>query len=161
MMLTLRRDTSHPDATLGVLDLGDGKKLFTIEPPWVPHPSGGPAGAPFVSRVPAGVYRIEPFKMPSGEKGYVLSNPTAGVFKMPFDIPKGMREKLRSRVTIRAANYAFEAVDAIGVGMERTRTSVGWKLERSLDALNVLRTTLGTALDLRLLIEDVGGPSAN
>lgn len=155
MMLTLRRDVSTPEATLGVLEV-EGKKLFTIEPPWIPHPDGGPAGALFVSRVPPGIYRMEHFKMPSGEKAYVISNPTAGVHALPFQINKPQRGMLRSRVTIRAANYAFEAVDAIGVGMERTKTSVGWKLERSLDALNVLRTTINSALDLTLVIEDAG-----
>jgi hypothetical protein len=159
MMLTLRRDTSHPEATLGVLEV-QGKRLFTIERGWVEHPEGH-AGAPYLSRIPAGTYRMEPFRLPSGEKCYVLSNPLAGVFRMPFDIPKQQREKLRSRITIRAANYAFEAADAIGVGLERTKTSVGWKLERSLDALNVLRTTLGSTLDLTLIIEDIGGASAN
>lgn len=160
MMLTLRRDTSHPEATLGVLEV-EGKKLFTIEPPWVPHPAGGPAGAPFVSRIPAGAYKLEPFKLPSGEKGYVLSNATLGVYQLPFHVPKPQREMMRSRVTIRAVNYAFEAVDAIGVGMQRVKTSVGWKLERSLDALNVLRTTINSTLDLTLVIEDAGGHVGN
>lgn len=158
MMLTLRRDTSTPDAVLGTLQVGD-KKLHTIERPWKPHPNGGPAGAPYESCVPIGVYRVEPFKMPSGEKSYVLSNPAAGVYKLPFEIPKPQREQLRSRVTIRAANYSFEAVDAIGIGVERTKTSVGWKVERSLDAMNILRTMIDRALDLTLIIED-GGPSA-
>lgn len=158
MMLTLRRDTSAPDAILGTLEV-NGKKLFTIERPWKPHPEGGPAGAPYVSCVPTGVYRVEPFRMPSGEKAYVISNPVAGVYALPFQIPKPQREMLRSRVTIRAANYAHEAVDAIGVGLDRTKTSSGWKLERTLDALNILRTTINSALDLTLVIED-GGASA-
>lgn len=158
MMLTLRRDTSAPDAVLGTLEV-NGKKLFTIERPWKPHPEGGPAGAPYVSCVPTGIYRMEPFKMPSGEKAYVISNPVAGVYALPFQIPKPQREMLRSRVTIRAANYAHEAVDAIGVGLDRTKTSAGWKLERTLDALNILRTTINSALDLTLVIED-GGASA-
>lgn len=158
-MLTLRRDTSTPEATLGVLQVGE-HKLFTIERGWVPHPLGGPAGAPYVSRIPAGSYRIESFKLPSGEKGYILSNPQAGVFRLPWDIPKPQREKLRSHITIRAANYAFEAVDAIGIGTERTRTSSGWKLERSLDGMNQLRTIINQAIDLTLIIED-GGASAS
>jgi len=158
MMLTLRRDTSTPEAILGTLTVGD-KKLFTIEKPWVPHPKGGPAGASYESCVPPGVYRLEPFKQPSGEKSYVLSNPSAGVYKLPFEIPKPQREQFRSRVTIRAANYGFEAVDAIGIGVERTKTSVGWKVERSLDGMNILRTMIDRALDLTLIIED-GGPSA-
>jgi len=157
----LRRDISNPEATLGVLEIEGGKKLHTIEPPWIEHPAGGPAGAPYVSRIPAGAYRLEPFKLPSGEKGYILSNPQLGVFQLPWNIPKPQREALRSRITIRAANYAFEAVDAIGVGCERTKTAVGWKLERSLDALNILRTTINSAIDLTLVIEDVGGASAS
>lgn len=157
MMLTLRRDTSTPEAVLGILIIGD-KRLHTIERPWVPHPDC-PAGAPYLSCVPLGVYRLEPFKMPSGEKSYVLSNPAAGVYKLPFEAPKTQRGQVRSRVTIRAANYAFEAIDGIGLGMERVKTSVGWKVERSLDAMNVARTTINQALDLTLVIEE-GGPSA-
>jgi hypothetical protein len=153
MMLTLRRDTSAPDATLGVLEV-QGKRLFTIERGWVEHPEGGPAGAPYVSRIPPGQYRLEAFKLPSGEKGYILSNPANGVFRMPFDVPKEQRDRVRARVTIRAANYAFEAVDAIGVGMQRVKTPLGWKLERSLDAMNTLRTVIDKALDLQLLIEE-------
>lgn len=159
MMLTLRRDISGPEATLGVLSI-DEKKLHTIESPWVPHPSGGPAGAPYVSRVPAGVYKLEPFKLPSGERAYVLSNPILGVFQLPYEVPRPQREMLRSRITIRAANYAFEADNAIGVGMQRVKTQVGWKVERALDAMNILKTCLGTTLDLSLLIEDAGGTSA-
>lgn len=158
MMLALRRDTFGPDYTLGVLEV-DGKKLHTIEPAWVPHPTGGPAGAPYISRIPAGIYKLEPFKMPSGERAYILSNPALGVFQLPFHIPKPQRETLRSRITLRAVNYAFEADNAIGVGMQRIKTQVGWKLERSLDALNILRTVLGNALDLQIVIEDAGGQS--
>ena len=158
-MLTLRRDTSCADATLGTLEV-QGKKLHTIEPQWVPHPAGGPAGAPFVSRIPAGSYKLGPFKLPSGERGYVISNANLGVYQLPFHVPKPQRDVLRSRVTIRAANYAFEAVDAIGVGMQRVKTSMGWKLERSLDAMNILRTTINSTLDLTLVIEDAGGSGA-
>lgn len=160
MMLTLKRDTIGPDCTLGILSVGEDKKLHTIEQPWVPHPSGGPAGAHYVSRVPAGMYRLERFKMPSGEQTLVLSNPQSGVFPLPFNIPKLQREQLRSRITIRAANYAFEADNAIGVGMQRVKTQMGWKVERSLDAMNVIRTSLNGSLDLQLLIEDSGGDSA-
>src|SRR6185436_15451706 len=126
MILALRRDTSGPDCTLGVLEV-DGKKLHTIEPPWIPHPSGGQAGAHFISRIPPGVYKVEPFKMPSGEKAYILSNPGLGVFQLPFHVPRPQRETARARITIRAANYAFEADNAIGVGMQRVKTQMGWK----------------------------------
>lgn len=72
---------------------------------------------------------------------------------MPFEIPKLRKDACRARVTIRAANYAFEAVDAIGVGTNRVKTQLGWKLERSLDGMNIVRTVLGTTLDIQLLIE--------
>ena len=160
MMLTLRRDTVTPEATLGVLEV-NGKRLFTIERSWRAHPDGGPAGAPYTSCVPRGVYRMESFKMPSGEKAYAISNPMAGVYTLPYQIPKPQRMLLRSRVTIRAANYADEAIDAIGVGLERSKTPLGWKLERSIDALNVLRTVVNGTLDLTLVIEDAGGSSPN
>lgn len=157
MMLTLRRDTSNQDAVLGVLEVA-GNKLHTLEKPWVENPNGGKGGAQFVSCLPPGIYRLEPFKLPSGERGYVVSNPNLDVFKMPFEIPKQKQTAARARVTIRAANYAFDAVDAIGVGMQRTKTPHGWKLERSLDAVNVLRTTINGALDLQLVIEEATSP---
>jgi hypothetical protein len=97
--------------------------------------------------------------MPSGERAYVISNPTLGVFQLPFHVPKPQRSTARARITIRAANYAFEADNAIGVGMQRIKTQVGWKLERSLDAMNILRTVINNALDLTLVIEDSGGTS--
>lgn len=159
MILSLRRDTSSPDCIVGVLSIGD-KKIHTIEPPWVPNPAGGKAGAPFVSCLPAGTYRLEPFKLPSGERGYVVSNPQMDVYKTPFEVPKPRKEACRSRVTIRAANYAFDAVDAIGVGLQRLKTQQGWKLEKSIDALNVIRTTLNGTLDLTLVIEDGGASIA-
>lgn len=158
-MLTLKRDTVAPDCILGTLTVGP-HKLYTIEKPFVPNEHGGKAGAPFISCVAAGVYRIEPHKLPSGERTYILSNPSADVFMMPYEIPKSRNGACRARVTIRAANYAFEAVDGIGVGTERCKTKLGWKLERSLDAMNQIRTILGMTFDLQLLIEDTGGVSA-
>jgi hypothetical protein len=153
VILALRRDTKGTDCTLGILEI-DGKKLNTLEPPWIPHPGGGRAGAPFVSCVPAGVYRVEPYKRPCGERAWILSSPELGVFQLPFEIPREQRGKARSLVTIRAANYAYDAIDAIGIGMNRVKTSVGWKLERSLDAMNILRTVVNGSLDLTLRIED-------
>jgi hypothetical protein len=153
VILAIERDTRGPDYTLGILHV-EGKKLHTIEPPWVPSPTGGRAGAPFISCVPAGLYKIEPYKRPCGERAWILSSPELGVYQLPFEVPREQRGRARSLVTIRAANYAYDAVDAIGVGTARVKTNVGWKLERSLDALNILRTVVNGTLDLTLRIED-------
>lgn len=153
MILALRRDTKGPDCILGILEVQD-KKLHTLEPPWVPHPAGGKAGAPFISCIPAGIYRLEPHKRPCGERAWILSSPELGVFRLPFEVPREQREKARSLVTVRAANYAYDAVDAIGVGCARIKTQLGWKLERSLDAMNILRTLINSTLDITLRIED-------
>lgn len=152
MILSLRREVSGPDCTVGVLEV-NGKKIYTIERGWVANPAGGKAGAHFISCLPKGTYRLEPFKFPSGEKGYVVSNPQMDVYKTPFDVPKPRKEACRATVAIRTAHYAHEAVDAIGVGLRRIKTAHGWKLEHSLDALNVIRTTLNGSLDLTLVIE--------
>jgi len=157
MMLTLKRDTVAPDCVLGTLTIGDSHKLYTIEKPFVPNAHGGKAGAPFISCLPAGVFRLEPHKLPSGERVYIVSNSALDVFQMPYEVPKSRNGACRSRVTIRAANYAFEAIDSIGVGTERVKTKLGWKLERSLDAMNQVRTILGSTFDLQLVIEDSGG----
>jgi hypothetical protein len=153
VILALKRDTKASDCILGVLTVGD-HKLFTIEPPWIPNPNGGRAGAPYVSCVPAGLYKVEPFKRPCGERAWILSSPELGVFQLPFEVPREQRPRARTLVMIRAANYAYDAVDAIGVGVNRVKTNVGWKLERSLDALNVLRTCINGCLELSLRIED-------
>ena len=153
MILALKREPPGPDCILGILHV-ESKKLHTIEPTWVPSPTGGKAGAPFISCVPAGVYKIEPFKRPCGERAWILSSPELGVFQLPFEVPRDQRGRARTLVTIRAANYAYDAIDAIGVGMSRVKTAVGWKLERSLDAMNVARTVINGALDLTLRIED-------
>jgi hypothetical protein len=151
-LLELRRDQVAPDCIMGILALGD-HKLHTIEPPWIPNPAGGKAGAPFVSCVPPGLYRVEPYKRPCGERTWILSAPELGVFRLPWEI-QGRRESFRSLVTIRAAHYAYDAVDAIGVGLSRTKDRAGWKLERSLDAMNQLRTLINGSFDVRLKIEE-------
>jgi hypothetical protein len=153
VILALRRDTKAPDCFLGVLQIED-KKLHTLEPPWIPDPAGGKAGAPFISCVPAGLYKIESHKRPCGERAWILSSPELGVYQLPFQIPREQRGKARALVTIRAANYAYDAIDAIGIGTNRVKTNIGWKLERSLDAMNILRTVVNGTLDLALRIED-------
>ena len=153
LALYLQREQMLAECTLGVLAAGP-HKLFTIEPPWVPH-RGGRGGVRHASCVAEGRYRIRGHQRPSGERVWLLSNAGLDVFEFPADA-RGRGDAGRFLVTIQAAEHWWDVVDGIGVGTGRVKTANGWALENSRDAMNRLRTAVGSALDLTLVI---GGPN--
>ena len=151
MLLTLTRDQYLRECTLGVLEVA-GKRFFTIERPWIPDPIGK-SGVKYKSCVSEGVYRLSPFTRPSGEKAFRLSNPTLDVFESPTDVPKGREESTRTLVLIHAANYVYDVVGCIGPGMSRTKVAQGWMVTNSREAMNQIRTLVGSTYDISLLIK--------
>ena len=149
MNLFLTREQYLADCTLGVLSAGP-HKIFTLEPPWLAGPGRG--GVHHYSCVPVGSYRVRPYARPSGEKVWLLSNAALDVFELPAD--GKLRDGARSLVMIHAAVYPHDVIDGIGVGTNRMKTSLGWMLENSRDAMNRLRTAVGSTLDLTLVIGD-------
>ena len=151
MILTLTRDQFLTDCTLGLMEVS-GKKFFTIERPWEPHPTGR-GGVEHRSCVPEGSYRLVPWTRPSGEKTFALSNPQIDVYQTPFDVPREKRGIARSLILIHAADYVHDVLGGIGAGLDRKREGSGWVITSSRDAMNQIRTLVAHKFDLTLIIQ--------
>lgn len=145
MILVLTRDQYLPDCTLGGLIVAD-KHFFTIERPWVPDPTCR-SGVKYRSCIAEGSYRMTQFTRPSGEKTFRLSNPLLDVYEDVFDVPRGREESTRTLILIHAANFVFDVIGCIGVGLERTKTTRGWMVTNSREAMNQLRTLVAGTYD--------------
>lgn len=152
--MELRRDPEHyPDCTLGVLTvLGFGTRLQTIERPWVPNAHGGKSGAKYESCIAEGTYNVQRHLRPSGERAWALVNHELDVFYLPSEVPRGRERAARTLVLIHAGNYVYDVIGCVAVGMARAKTRDGWMIERSREAMNVLRTMLGETYDVKLRI---------
>lgn len=150
VILTLRRQQYLADCTLGCLDVC-GRRFFTIERPWEPHPKGL-AGAEFKSCVPEGEYRLMQWTRPSGEKAFSLSNPKLDVYQAPYDIPRERHGVARCLILIHAADYVHDVMGGIGPGLERQRDDHGWVVTSSREAMNQIRTLVAHKFDLTLII---------
>jgi hypothetical protein len=151
MILTLTRTQYLPDCTLGMLEVA-GKKFFTLERPWLPHPVGR-AGADYASCIAEGSYRLVPWMRPSGEKTFALSNPQLDVYQAPFDIPREKHGIARALILIHAADYVHDVLGGIGPGLGHKREQGGWMVTSSRDAMNQIRTLVAHKFDLTLIIE--------
>jgi hypothetical protein len=153
MMLTLTRDQYLSDCTLGVLEV-NGKKFYTIERPWLPDPVGH-AGRKYRSCICEGVFMLEPYPRPSGEKAFIVSNPLLDVYRFPADVPRGREENTRTLILIHAANYAWDVIGCIGPGLQRVKTNNGrdWMVTDTREAMNQIRTLLNSTYNLTLTIQ--------
>lgn len=154
MILALVRDPQQPapnTCTLGVLII-NSHRWQTIERPWVSSPDG-PAGVPGQSCVAIGTYRLRARETEARGKHWILSNPSLGVHEWPAEVPLGKYG--RTLILIHAANYAHELHGCIAPGKRRFPPSNGnpeWMVAESRAAMNELRTVIGSAIDLQLII---------
>lgn len=160
LLMLLVRDTFTTEETLGVMTIFE-RRLQTIEKPWIPNANPlGKAGAPFISCIPPGLYKVERFTRPSGEKALILSAPDLGVYQKPWDIPPALGKAgtpeclARALCLVHAANWAHELHGCIGPGFDRKKESNGWMVRRSREAMNLIRTVIGSELDIKLKIEE-------
>lgn len=85
----------------------DGEFLCdTVERPWLNNMNN-------ISCVPAGMYDIEPFTRPNGDKAYLLVNEDIGVYRYASDRPMG---KGRYLCLIHKANWMTDVEGCIGPG---------------------------------------------
>lgn len=116
------------DRTLGILQLGPDT-LYTVEKPWV-HSDDGPAGMPFKSCIPRGLYRLVWRDSPSKGRRLHLVNEAMGVHleKRP-SMPDGHRFSCMFHV----ANYPRNVEGCIGPGSDITNFGVpeGWGVSSS------------------------------
>lgn len=153
ILMFLKRDTKTTKECVGTLTVGS-LRLQTIERPWVPHPNGGKAGAKFISCVPPGLYRVERFRRPSGERALILSAPELGVYGLPENVPTGQEQLVRTLCLIHTANFSYEVNGCIGPGLTRSKTPEWWMVANSREAMNRLRSAVGTDLEIKLRIEE-------
>jgi hypothetical protein len=154
VLLELRRTPErHAGCVLGTLTvLGFDTRLPTLEPPWVPCEKGARGGAAYRSCVPEGTYSLVRHLRPSGEKAWVLVNHELEVYHLPMDAPAARRDIVRTLVYLAAADYVHDIVGGVAVGMGRVKGREGWELERSREAMNVLRTTIGDTHNVKMRI---------
>lgn len=151
MILTLTRDLSTPQLTLGTLIIG-GHKLHTIERPWIPNPDGGKSGKRFESCVSVGEYRLEAHHSEKFATAWALVNRELDVYHWPDDVPKGKEARSRVAILIHSGNYVRDVVGCIAPGRARSKLDDGWMVAQSRDAMNIIKTVIGTSLDVRLVI---------
>ena len=152
MIITLQRDLSTPNETLGRLT-ADFRRWDTIEKPWVPAPNL-PCGLKGHSCVPAGTYRLERHSSDAHPNVWALVNPQLGVYHWPWDEPKQLQGIARDCCLIHPANFASELEGCIAPGKSRGKDAATgcWRVFDSRDAINELRTLIGTLADLQLII---------
>jgi hypothetical protein len=150
--LNLIRDLSTPSCTLGWLTFGQ-KKWATIERPWIPSNDAGKGGLKSKSCVPCGAYKITPHDTEAFPKVWALQNPALDVYHWPADVPVSKQAFARTAVLIHVANWAHELRGCIAVGTVRAKDNNDlWMVKNSRDAINQLRTVLGSG-DFTLVIE--------
>lgn len=135
MIIRMKRFAYLDDVTRGVLIIGQ-EAFQTIEKPWVESPKG-PGGTPFSSCIPDGMYTLCPFKRPSGEESYILSNPEHGVWEFDEDRPD--KEWGRYLILIHPGNVVDDVVGCIAPGKDGTDRFVS----SSQNAMARIRDLLG------------------
>lgn len=147
MILTLRREAYLPNGTLGVLEV-NGRKFATLENP-------GRVGDKHDACLPPGSYKLLPRQRASGEKAFAVVNNVLGVWERPTDVPQHAVTDARSAVFLAAGTTVDDLVGChIAPGKERIKRSNGWLLEGTREAMNEIRTLIGSRFDLMLIIEE-------
>lgn len=134
ILLHVTRDRYQPAptvCTLGRLVFG-GRSFDTLEPP-------------LEDTFPAAEYRVEPRNSDAFGVHWVLVNPLVGAYDDPA---RG------TLFLLRTGSCACDLINALGVGKTRCRTPEGgWVLRDARAAMNELRTTLGGAFDVKLILK--------
>jgi len=164
MIIRLKRFSYGEYETEGVFILGD-LVLATIEQPWTPNPNGAAGGKPFESCVPDGTYNLKPFKRPSGEEAFILTNPKLGVHYWPGDHELGVGRDL---CLIHAGNWASSVQGCIAPGVRRspmadrkTEFPIDQAVASSSKAMKRVREKLGTGQHILSIENDTGAKDAN
>ena len=155
MNLILTRDLRDPGGryTLGHIKIG-GHSLHSMERGWVPNPDGGRSGARFTSCVAAGIYRLVRHNSEKYPLSWALVNPSLDVYHQPDDVPPGRESQARVAILVHAGNYWHDVLGCIAPGHERVRQrNEQWMVTRSRDAMNLIKTVIGSQLSLTIEIQ--------
>jgi hypothetical protein len=138
--LTLRREPSHPDCTLGMLECEEvGLSLVTIERPWIPSPTtkGGLKGK---SCVPAGTYHLVKHNSPKHPYTWALVNHDLDV--VHFEGDDIDPDEDRATCLIHAANYADELLGCIAPGTHMAKNGDRFMAASSRRAMDIIKDKL-------------------
>lgn len=146
MEITITRHAYLADCTLGWLQVGD-LRLATLEEPWRADPDG-PGGqrrelGERESCVPDGTYDLKPHVSQHYPAGvWFLENVNAGVYA-PGQRPAGQKWG-RDAVLIHSGNNTEDTEGCILVGKTHVLLGSRHQILESRNALELLRTLLGT-----------------
>lgn len=164
MLIKIERFSYSKDETEGVMILPNGKRLATIEQPWVPNPKGYPGGKTFESCIPDGMYHLRPHESRSKGQVYIIINEDLGVYGLQR--PKNFaRDQGRRVCYIHAANWAFQLEGCIAPGLVRlpmrhkSRDQFEPAVTSSGSAMGMLKAMLGREKQHILSITSVTGAS--
>lgn len=153
LSLLLTRDIRESYCSLGILQIGP-HKLHTMERAWIPNPDGGRSGKRFESCISPGTYRLVQHRSEKYPLSWALINPDLDVYHWPADVPANRKAQARQTILIHPANFWHDLLGCIGPGRNRARQSNGeWMVERSRDAMNLVKTIIGSTLDVSLTIQ--------
>ena len=150
--LFMVRDLRESYCTLGVLTVRE-HKLHTMERAWIPNPDGGRSGKRFESCVSDGTYKLEPHRSEKYPVAWALVNPALDVVHYPADVQKGRELQVRQTILIHPANFWHDLLGCIGPGRSRVKANGEWMVQSSRDAINLLKTVIGSTLDVTLTIQ--------
>ena len=134
--LILNRESPTATETRGRLSFS-ANVLYTIERPWIPS---APGGQPFNSCVPAGDYKLVPFRRPNGDEVVALENHGLGVYLNQTDRPGTVGRYL---ILIHSANWADQVNGCIAPGIARGLNNRGPMVTRSRDAVALIMAYIG------------------
>ncbi len=134
----------HTDAMLSVVVAG-GVRVHMIERPWIDD--GTPGGKSYESCVPAGKYKLVPFKRPNGDQVYQLINEDLGVYALEADVPGDTRDEKKQNgrwlILWHRANEASEVNGCGAPGVGQYWDEGTPKVGPSRVAMQRLRNVLG------------------
>lgn len=151
MALTMVRDFREGNCTLGVMLVGN-HKLHTMERAWLPNQFGGRSGKRFESCVSDGTYKLVPHRSEKYPMAWALVNHDLDVYHYPQDVPPSRVEQARQTILIHPGNWWSDLLGCIAPGRSRAKVNGEWMVQNSRDAMNLLRTVIGSMLDVTLTV---------
>lgn len=150
--LTLLRDVFTQNETCGWTSF-NGRKWATVERTWVASQLTA-AGQKGVSCVPPGEYRLEPHNTEAHPKCWALVNHALDIYHWDWEVPASRRGIARTVCLIHPANWAHELRGCVAPGKRRGLENGRWRTFESRDAMNEIRSVLGSAVDVRFVVSE-------
>lgn len=127
MRLIRTTPPDNPKFTMGYFELPLGRRIYTLERPWVPETrlcrtsqrgvADVPCGTKGVSCVPPGIYQLDPHESEDHPKTLALYNPELWVYHVESQVPSWKKGFARTAVLIHPANWPEQLRGCIAPGL--------------------------------------------